>query len=541
MIPLPVFFVISFLYLANMSAKAAIPVTVLSGFLGAGKTTMLNNLLKNMDRKKITVIVNDMSSINIDAKLIKRTEEKMIEMSNGCICCTLREDLLEQLAEIANENATDYIVIESTGIAEPVHIAETFAHAETLDHIKGRIRLDTMITVVDMQTFFIHFNDNVKMYNSGGGVCPSTTTSSEETSALQQPSPEDRTLSHLLVDQVQFSDIVVLNKMDCVSTTTVSDITGIVRDLNPHAKIMTSSHEKQVNPLEFIDTGLFSYEKAEENAQWFAEDWADGAHVPESEEYGISSINFTTHEKPFHPERLMNFFDLMASKVKAAVPDSDTCTSTASKLDTTEVTHTKFGRLLRSKGFVWLATRHDRFWLLHHTGGSLNLQRGGKWWAEVDSSQWPGQEDRERRNSEMASLEKNKKSKKRNRLEKEEREDEFFQEVIQKINASKYGDRAQTLVLIGQHLDKDGVRQELEKCLLTEEEFALGPEGWAQTIEDPLPVPVVADAQACQDQTGIHDHDRSPEHDHQEPSKEEAGHQSADSDSEHTVKKTRKT
>lgn len=440
---------------------------------------MLNNLLKNMDRKKITVIVNDMSSINIDAKLIKRTEEKMIEMSNGCICCTLREDLLEQLAEIANEKATDYIVIESTGIAEPVHIAETFAHAETLDHIRGLIRLDTMITVVDMQTFFLHFNDDVKMYNSAGGVCSGT-----DDMSPQQPSNKDRTLSHLLIDQVQFADIVILNKMDCVSAATVSDITGIVKDLNPHASIKTSSFEQQLDPLQFIDTGLFSYEQAEKNAQWFEEDWADGAHVPESEEYGISSINFTCQDKPFHPARLLHFFNSMASKVTVSDPSD----SADSKLNSTRVTHSKHGRLLRSKGFVWLATRHDCFWLLHHTGGSLNLQRGGKWWADVEPAQWPGQEDRVRRSKEIAALESGKKgNKKRSRLEKEEREDEFLQEVIKRIDGSKYGDRAQTLVLIGQHLDHEGVEEALKRCLLTDEELALGPEGWLK-LEDPLPM-----------------------------------------------------
>jgi G3E family GTPase len=485
-----------------------------------------------------------------DAKLIKRTEEKMIEMSNGCICCNLREDLLEQLAEIAKENATDYIVIESTGIAEPVHIAETFAHAETLDHVKGLIRLDTMITVVDMQTFFQHFNDNVKMYNSGGGVCVGVNNDNckneneEEELAVQQkeqPAAEDRTLSHLLVDQVQFADIVVLNKMDCVTPETVSDITGIVRDLNPLAKIMTSSYENQIDPLQFINTNLFSYEKAEENAQWFAEDWADGAHVPESEEYGIGSINFTSQDRPFHPARLMNFFESMTSKVAStATPSAASESKPACKLNTTEVTHSKYGRLLRSKGFVWLATRHDRFWLLHHTGGSLNLQRGGKWWAEVDSSKWPGQGDRERRNrekEELTMVEKSgahgstKKSKKRCRLEKEEREDEFYQEVIKRINASKYGDRAQTLVLIGQHLDKEGVRQLLQSCLLTDEELALGPDGWLRELEDPLPRPV-ADTQASQDQTGDHSHDHShshsqePSHDNEESAADDCNEQS---------------
>ena len=504
-------------------APAGIPVTVLSGFLGAGKTTMLNNLLKNMDRKKITVIVNDMSSINIDAKLIKRTEEKMIEMSNGCICCTLREDLLEQLTEIVNENLTDYIVIESTGIAEPVHIAETFAHAESQEHTKGRIRLDTMVTVVDMQTFFTHFSDNVKMYNTGGGACAGAndgTVNNDDTSP-PQPSAEDRTLSHLLVDQVQFADIVVLNKLDCVTPSTVADIKGIVSDLNPRAKIMTSSFKEQINPLQFIDTGLFSYDKAEENAQWFAEDWADGAHVPESEEYGIGSFNFTSQEKPFHPSRLMHFFNSMTSKSAGSSSDS-----VPSDLLKTEVTHSRFGRLLRSKGFVWLATRHDRFWLLHHTGGSLNLQRGGKWWAEVDPAQWPGQAEREKRNKELDNLPAGSKgSKKRRRYEREEQEDEFYQEVIKRINASKYGDRAQTLVLIGQHLDKEGMEQELEKCLLTEEEMALGPEGW-KGFDDPLPYPV-DDAQGSQNQTTdqsvthSHDHDHDHDHDHTAPIVEE--------------------
>jgi len=416
-----------------------IPVTVLSGFLGAGKTTILNNVLNNMEGKRVAVIVNDMSEINIDAMLVTRTTEKMIELSNGCICCTLREDLLNQLMDLGEKATCDYIMIESTGIAEPLHIAETFAYAdETKKSSAGSrvVRLDTMVTVVDLQTFFLHFNDTDKNYNMPGadGSVP-----------CDVPSDEDRTLSHLLIDQVQFADIVILNKCDLVSSQEAMDVEGVVKDLNPHARIIRSSYGSNIPTSDVVATGLFSFEKAERNAQWLQEEWGSGAVVPETEEYGISSRSFQSYDRPFHPERLYNFY---ASRVLSRSKASTLTKSTKG---------TSSCRLLRSKGFLWLATSHNRFCTLHHTGGSFALKHGNKWWAEVAPSERPNSE-------------------------------EFEAEVGVRIKSSKYGDRGSTVVLIGQHMmeaDWKKCLADLDACLLSDKEMVLGPSKW-KSFTDPF-------------------------------------------------------
>jgi G3E family GTPase len=426
--------------------RKRIPVTVLSGFLGAGKTTILNKLLSESNGKRITVIVNDMSEINIDAKLLKRTEEKMIELSNGCICCTLREDLLQQLVELGqSDNQCDYIVVESTGIAEPLHIAETFAYAggignkdaPTSKDALGPVELDTMVTVVDMQTFFYHFDSKDKMYNlksdANAGmseVCPGT---------------EERTLSHLLVDQVQFADVIVLNKCDLVSEGEVRDVMGVIADLNPFAKVVTSTFGAELPFASLLNTRLFSFSRAEQNAQWFAEDWESGAHTPETEEYGISSRTFRENSRPFHPDRLNQFYRRRTFGSAEAI----------------RATAVGKSRLLRSKGFLWLASRHHAFTMLHHTGGSLEVKEGGKWWAEVDPSDWPPGEE----------------------FEKE------VGRLVRGPQALPFGDRGHTLVLIGQHMSEsawEDCLQEVRTCLLTDAEMQLGPDGWKAQFGDPF-------------------------------------------------------
>jgi G3E family GTPase len=400
-------------------------VIYLSNFLlliiNKGKTTILNRMLNNLEGKRIVVIVNDMSEVNIDAALIKRTDEKMIEMSNGCICCTLREDLLEQLVQLGNDSSNiDYIIIECSGIAEPVHVAETFSYADTIGkNLSSTVRLDTMVTVVDMQSFFVHFADSTTI----------NTTCNEENNKS-----EERTLSHLLIDQIQFADVIILNKTDTVSRSILRKIKAVVKDLNPHAKVMTSSYGNEIPIDSMLGTNLFSFEKASQNSQWFAEEWGT-ALTPETEEYGISSITFRgdpSNRRPFHSERLKMFFDNM----------------------TISSTNTGHNTLVRCKGFIWLANHHNNFVLLHQTGGALNMQIGGKWWVDIDKSLWPDDAD-------------------------------FRSEVQTKIKNSKklgndFGDRGHTLVLIGLHMDKAKVLSALNACLLTDEELTMGPVEWSK-------------------------------------------------------------
>ena len=449
-----------------------IPVTVLSGFLGAGKTTILNKLLTNIHGKKVIVIVNDMSELNIDAKLVKRTEEKMIELSNGCICCTLREDLLQQLVEIGRtQNECDYVVIESTGISEPLHVAETFAYAAgvrsrhspdpaTSDNMLGSVELDTMVTVVDTQTFFFHFDSNDKTNASLSNVQSGPTDLC--------PGTEKRTLSHLLVDQVQFADLIVLNKTDLVSPEELHRVRGVIVDINPFARVITCSFGNELKVLDLLDTRQFSFTRAAQNSEWFEEEWAAGALAPETEEYGISSKTLREMGRPFHPGRFHTFYQ------RRTFSSSDRRESTGDQ-----------PRLLRSKGFVWIASRHEFFWTLHHTGGSLNIRRGGKWWADVDPTAWPPG-------------------------------DEFQKEVgclLSGPQALPYGDRGHTLVLIGQNMkvsDWDNCMSELRACMLTDEEMLGGPEAWKNDFEDPFDVlEESGESSGTSDLTTNHDNDPS--------------------------------
>jgi G3E family GTPase len=331
-----------------------IPVTVLSGFLGAGKTTILNNMLNNLEKKKIVVIVNDMSVVNIDASLIKRTDEKMIEMSNGCICCTLREDLLEQLTELGESSNADCIIIECTGIAEPLHVAETFAYADSIGkNLSSKVILDTTITVVDLQSFFVHFRNSEIMASH-------ETCKMEEVENVNEKSHADeRTLSHLLVDQIQFADVIILNKRDVVPPRVLQQVQAVVADLNPQAKIIVSSRGSDIPINQLVDTGLFSFEKAEKNSLWFAEEW--GTQVtPETEEYGISSVTFQESGRPFHPERLKGFFEQFGINSVAA-------------------NSSVRNKLVRCKGFIWLASKNDNFILIHQTGAMTAMR-----WHMVD-------------------------------------------------------------------------------------------------------------------------------------------------------------